>query len=162
MSLNKLSDIRIKIAKLKAEIASADTGGMSSPEVESFIDSQVDAMGRIYFDEGYVGLNVAHGELSPETLLKAVVANPFEGQTQEAKAIAVLAWLFPDAMKQKLSQAALPYADDSAKPDVAKLEKQLFDAEVLEEKVYLELRDAGIHPGPRRPDIDPSIVLGNY
>jgi hypothetical protein len=159
-SLKELHQLREKIADLKASIEREKNRGLTKSEIADLIESRVNAWGQGLYDSGYVGINAAHHALDQGMLIRAAVET---GSAPEDRLIAVLAWLFPDQMKAKLTEAAMPYADDGkAKLDVRKLEQDCYDLELAEERLYCELEESGINPGPRRPDCDPLIVIGDF
>ncbi len=156
-SLKELNQLREKIADLKASIEREKNRGLTQSEIADLIDRRVDGWGKGLYDSGYLGVNAAHHALDTSMVLRAGVA---EG---EDKMVALLAWLFPDQMKAKLTEAAMPFADGGeARLDVRKLEQDCYDLEVAEEKLYCQLEESGINPGPRRPDADPLIIIGVF
>lgn len=156
-SLKELHQIREKIADLKATAEREKNRGLSENEIADLIDRRVDGWAKHVFDAGYLGINIAHSALDTSMVLRAAVS---EG---DDKVVAMMAWLFPDQLKQRLTEAALPFAYGAeAKLDVRKLEEECYDLEVAEEKLYCRLEESGINPGPRRPDADPLIIVGVF
>jgi hypothetical protein len=156
-SLKELHQLREKIADIKASIEREKNRGLTKSEIADLIDRRVDGWAKHVFDAGYLGINIAHSALDTSMVLRAAVS---EG---DDKVVAMMAWLFPDQLKERLTEAAMPYADDGkAKLDVRKLEEECYDLEVAEEKLYCQLEESGINPGPRRHDVDPLIVIGEF
>lgn len=153
-SLKELHQIREKIAELKARIEHERGRGLTAEQIKALVEERVDGWGQRVFDAGYVGVNLAHHHLDTGMLARAAAV---EG---EDKMVSVLAWLFPDQMKKRLTECAAPFADDGrAKLDIQKLERDCYQLERQEETVYCQLEESGVNPGPRRLDADPLIFL---
>lgn len=159
MSLKKLAEIRAAIAETKSGLARLKTAALSLSDIEARVSDTVDAWAS-KFDAGYLGRAFASpGDLiSPEDVDLACAG-------EAAKGAVFAAWADPDGLKQKLLDAARPYA--AAKGAVAqddrpayarKLESTLYDLEVEEERLVTALEADGLDVF-RRPDADPAIIL---
>lgn len=157
-SIKELTQIRGKIAEIKQSIAAERNRALTAPEIEELVNSRVDAWANGIMQPGELGLDVARHYLHPQQVLRAAFA---EGLEPAERLVCVLSWLFPDAMKERILEAALPFADDGRpRLDIGAAEQDLHVAEVREEEVYCALEAEGADPGPRRDDVDPLIVLG--
>ena len=160
MSLQKLAEIRTSIAETKSGLSRLQVAALPLADIESRIADTV-AHWASKFDADYLGRAFASpgSVVTPEDVELACAG-------EAAKGAIVAAWLDPDRLKARLLAAAKPYA--AAKGAVAqddrpafqrKLESALYDLEVEEERLVTQLEAEGFDVF-RRPDADPSIVLG--
>lgn len=158
MAAPKLSDldvIRQKIATTKGAIVSGKNRRLTAEEIERHVNERIDSFVSL-FDIHHAAGGAARGQLNPEDIAQCT----FAGLSADAKLGVTIAWMAPDTLKTRLIEAAMLYAEKSPEADIAGLEKELYSLETEEERLFCALESAGKNPGYRRPDVDPSIVLG--
>ena len=158
MSLAKLAEIRRQIGETKGRVADLETQTLTPPDVERVVKDRV-AQWAAQVDSVYIGRSFATPGVPPD-------AGVFELACagHDHKLGLLLAWLDPAALEKKLLALAKPYADRAAVPEGERkqlrrtLEGELYDLEMAEERLIVELEDAGVEVF-RRSDADAAIVL---
>ena len=158
MTLKKLSEIRVQIADLKHSLETTKTAALPLADVEASINATVDNWAS-RFDADWLGRCFVSPDaiMTPESFETACSG-------EEGKLAIILAWNDPAGLKQKLIDAARPYAANKgmAQQDrpafIRKAEGKLFDLEVEEERLICQLEADGLEVF-RRPAADPGIIL---
>ncbi len=158
-SLANLQKLRSKLLDIRREIADLENQALTSAEVSANISATVDKWENL-FESGHVGINVANLDFWGTDLLAVATF----GDTPVEKTISLLAWLNPDMLKQKLNEAAKPFASvgglsrEQRQDRIKALESEKHDIEVAEEEMVCQLESDGLEVF-RRPDADPAIIL---
>jgi hypothetical protein len=162
--MQDLAQIRNQIADIQAQISDIETASLPKPDVEASIKAFVQTL-QSRFDADYIGrcLVGAGSEISTTDILNAC---SIEETSTADRHIVLAAWLNPDLLERKLTDAAMPYvATGKALPAdkrpalLKKLDDQLAELLHQEEEAIVALEQAG-HEVFRRAGIDPLIVLG--
>jgi len=157
VSLAALESIRQQITGIRQQIAEITGQPLTAAEIEDAVNRAVDGWAS-RVDAGWLGINIANGRAVDPAMLTTAAAG------EEDKLACLLAWLHADALKEKLLSASLPFASDgmtlAARAErVRELEGELHEVEAAEEHMVCALEARGLDVY-RRPDADPSIVLG--
>lgn len=113
-------------------------------------------------DDAALGTWIAAPAYKDEEDLIALATPMIAGKSKVA---AILSFLDPELVRSRLLDVAKPWIDRGALPRadlaeaIAGLELEQFNAEIEEERIITLLEQTGLEVY-RRPDIDPTIVLG--
>lgn len=156
--LSDLSKIRTKIATTKSQLLDLDREPIAPGDVADRVDLVIQHLaGR--FDAAWVGSALSFPELDPsnrdDILAEACTGGPSPG--------VLLAWLFPDLLRERLTELVIEHADGTVpladRPaERQRLEQDLYSLEVQEENLVVACEESGLEVF-RRPDADPSIIL---
>jgi hypothetical protein len=164
-SLQALADIRQKIQETESKIAEIENASLPADDVAERIKTFVATL-QARFDADYIGrcLTSPGAGISTTDILNAC---SIEESSTADRHLVLAAWLNPDLLERKLTDAAMPYVatGKQALPVekrpalLRKLDEQLTALLADEERLIVELQADG-HEVFRRSGIDPLIVLG--
>jgi hypothetical protein len=162
----KITRLRDEIDEVKVRLAWLNDAPLPLDEAKSNADALVEKLadchgqGRItglFYADGYRNLFELSGRARLEGGITAVDAGP------------VLAWLFPDLVRQRLHtmleqeaqtlECGPPAAERKAQR--AKQEKRLFELEIQEEQLIEQAESQGLEIY-RRADVNPAAVIGIF
>lgn len=159
-TLKTLEKLRARITSLQSEIRELKSQPLCQAEAEQRVSAMVEVLGQ-QFDSGWLGQQIAgpgHIDLRDDAIFQTAAAGSPD------KVAAMLAAVWPDALRSFLLDATLPYAtgqmtEAERTAQLARLEGELHSIEVAEESEVTRLELAGVEAF-RRQDADPSVVLG--
>lgn len=157
----ELDAIRAKVTATKAALADLDRQPIAPQDVEHRVDQVVQHLAE-RMDTSWLGRALASADYQPgsteDILAEAVIGGRHPGP--------ILTLLFPDLLRDRLVNLIAEHADGSIplaqRPaERQRLEQDLFDAEVDEERLVIACEQAGLDV-LRRVDCDPSVVLATF